>query len=354
MLQGMKSKLLPMAGVCALTMLIAAGCATRWQEVEQRISVMTFNVENLFDTTHDEGKNDYTYMPLAAKQTPEHRARCASISVEKWRDECLNLDWSKRLLERKLGALASTILANGQDGLGPDIVVLQEVENLNVLERLRSEYLVAANYGPPILVEGEDLRGIDVAFLSRLKIVGKPVLHPTQFRRIDDRARQDTRGILEATFELPGGDLMTGFAVHFPAPFHPTTLRIQSYEFLAELRATLPTGRLVFAAGDFNTIAAEKSVLDEHVAPTWTVAHRAGCRDCRGTHYYAPNDDWSFLDMILVSADAGRWALDTNATRVATGWPAQTSSAGTPQRFDPATGRGVSDHWPLAVTFERR
>ncbi|MCH2100039.1 MAG: hypothetical protein MK142_16780, partial [Pseudomonadales bacterium] len=41
------------------------------------IRIMTFNVENLFDTTHDEGKNDETYLPLSVKQSDAHRAKCA-------------------------------------------------------------------------------------------------------------------------------------------------------------------------------------------------------------------------------------------------------------------------------------
>ena len=32
---------------------------------------MTYNVENLFDTKHDEGKDDYTFLPLSFKRTSE-------------------------------------------------------------------------------------------------------------------------------------------------------------------------------------------------------------------------------------------------------------------------------------------
>lgn len=339
--------------------LALVGCATQWPAVENPITIMTFNVENLFDTAHDTNKDDFTYLPLAEKQTAEHRARCAKIRVDAWRSQCLNLDWGEATLERKLGALAATILANGEAGRGPDIVVLQEVENLSVLERLRTEHLAAAGYGPAILVEGADVRGIDVAFLSRLPLVGAPKLHPARFTQIDERARRDTRGILQATFELPDGALITGFAVHFPAPFHPTSLRVQSYQFLATLLEQLPAERFVFAAGDFNTIAAEASVLDTHVVPDWVLAHREGCAGCQGTHYYAPNDDWSYLDMVLVSSSRGAarpgpWSLIPASTRVANAWSAQSTQEGTPQRFDARTGKGVSDHWPLIVSIGRR
>src|SRR5690606_30900931 len=115
-----------------------------------------------------------------------------------------------------------------------------EVENLGVLERLRTGYLADAGYRPAILVEGDDDRGIDVAFLTRLPVSGRPKLHRIPFDGADPGRVADTRGILEATFVLPDGSLLTGFAVHFPAPFHPTDMRVAAYEFLAKLAAALP------------------------------------------------------------------------------------------------------------------
>ncbi|MFK8016449.1 MAG: endonuclease/exonuclease/phosphatase family protein [Gammaproteobacteria bacterium] len=337
------------------------GCAVAPESLttqQQSVSIMTFNVENLFDAQHDEGKDDYTYLAVAQKQTPEHKARCASITVRSWRDQCLDLDWSETSVRLKLEALASSILANSDDGRGPDILVLQEVENAAILDRLRLDHLSAAGYGPAVLVEGDDARGIDVAFLSRLPVRGEPRLHRIRFANIEARAERDTRGILQATFEMPDGALITGFAVHFPAPFHPPQLRVESYAALASLLRALPSGRAAFAAGDFNTVTAERWILDQHVARDWTLAHLAGCTDCRGTYYYAPNDDWSFLDMILVnpSLSAGGstgWALDPSRTRVARAWPQQSKPDGTPRRFDVASGLGVSDHWPLSIQLRR-
>ena len=65
-------------------------------------------------------------------------------------------------IEQKLKSIAAAIL-QVDGGRGPDILALQEIENAGVLDRLRREYLAAANYRPPVLIEGEDLRGIDVA-----------------------------------------------------------------------------------------------------------------------------------------------------------------------------------------------
>lgn len=327
-------------------------------EVRQphEVSVMTFNVENLFDNVDDEGKVDETYLSLAAKQAQEHIDACNEIAVESWRNSCLYLDWSDAAIDYKLGVIAAAIL-QVDDGRGPDIVALQEVENIGILERLRTERLAHAGYGPPILIEGQDNRGIDVAFLSRLPVVGEPQLHAIRFADHPER-EGDTRGVLQATFGLPDGGLLTGFAVHFPAPFHPTEMREVAYEHLAALRAALPDDHNVFAAGDFNTTGtevAETGILDRLARPHWIIAHEIGCKGCPGTNYYARGDSWSFLDMLLYSPARGEnatWQIRANSVHIANATDAQTTPDGTPRRFESEPFAGVSDHWPLVMTLE--
>ncbi|MEM7451495.1 MAG: hypothetical protein AAF350_08645, partial [Pseudomonadota bacterium] len=111
---------------------------------------MTFNVENLFDNTDDPGKDDHAYLPVAMKQTAAHKALCEPIEVPRWRSECLELDWSDEALEFKLEQVAAAIL-QVNDGRGPDIIALQEVENVNILKRLTRDYLGAAGYRELVL-----------------------------------------------------------------------------------------------------------------------------------------------------------------------------------------------------------
>jgi endonuclease/exonuclease/phosphatase family metal-dependent hydrolase len=357
------NKFLILAVILALTAcspapsLVPSVDASRTTGIEpepQRISIMAFNVENLFDTQDDPGKNDATYLPAAIKSEPAHIAACNLIEVERWREDCLYLDWNEQALQFKLQQLAATILAYN-DGRGPDIIALQEVENFSVLDRLRREYLGDAEYQEPVLIEGRDARGIDVAFLTRLPLVDEPELHPLDMSAIPDRA-QDTRGMLEASFELPDGTVMTGFSVHFPAPYHPIELRWTAYEQLNRLRANVPTDRVVFAAGDFNTPKREMEdtpIMDEMVRPYWTVVHEVGCDGCKGTNYWSRGASWSFLDMILVSAAPGsRWLLDVDSVEVVTMYPDQLNDDGTPKRFDLEAREGVSDHLPIAASLE--
>jgi endonuclease/exonuclease/phosphatase family metal-dependent hydrolase len=317
---------------------------------------MAFNVQNVFDNIDAPGKDDKAYLPIGDKQAEVHIAECNAIPVESWRDECLYLDWSDDAIDHKLGVVARTIQqVNG--GLGPDIIALQEIENVDILERLRTGYLADSSYLPAVLLEGTDVRGIDVAFLSRLPISGTPTLHaldlPEEFA---DRAG-DTRGLLEVTFELPDGSLLTGFSVHFPAPFHPTEMRVLAYEHLNAVRSQVPSGHNIFAAGDFNTTSIEndrEGLLERFIRPDWVVSNDL-CEGCAGTQYYSRDESWSFLDMVIFApsqnADSA-WQVRT--VEIANQLSAQVTADGTPNRYRSAPRTGVSDHWPVLMTLEPR
>ncbi len=320
------------------------------------VTVMSFNVQNLFDNHDDASKDDKAYLPIEAKQNETHITACNEIQVDSWRDECLNLDWSNLAIEVKLTALAETI-RQVNDGRGADIIAMQEVENASILEQLRTEKLDDLGYQPAILIEGTDLRGIDVAILSKLPLSAKPQLHPLKLPDFPER-EGDTRGVLQATFVLPDNSLLTAFSVHFPAPFHPTPMRVAAYQHLATLLAALPPGHHAFAAGDFNTTSAEdkrEGLLDAYARPHWTLAHDVGCSGCNGSYFYHRDSSWSFLDMILFAPARGAKTtaqIRGDSVAIANGYAPQVSENGTPERFQSTTGAGVSDHWPMVATIE--
>lgn len=327
---------------------------------------MTFNVENLFDARHDEGKLDHTFLPLSLKNTPAHRQACKRAKRQSWRDQCLTWDWSEKVLAIKLDRLARSIVRINA-GRGPDLLVLQEVENIGILRRLRTR-LGPRGYGEPILIEGHDRRGIDVAFVSRLALVGAAQLHEIPFSPGTRKRHGDTRGVLQATFALPDGRPLTAFAVHLPAPYHPQSMRAAALRFINRLRARLPARAMVVLAGDFNIAADEADktgIVEQYASPHWLVAHQIGCHQCRGTTYYQPKRQWSFLDMIWLSENLGEsaarpapWRVIADSIAVANGTAWQVSASGTPARFDPAKALagqpGLSDHWPLTVTLAQR
>ena len=340
----------------ALVLIFGLFACTQERPDVLSVTVMTFNVQNLFDNSDDPGKDDKAYLPIAAKQDESHIAACEEIDVDSWRNECLNLDWNDETINLKLNAPAATI-RQVNDGAGADIIAFQEVENASILNRLRTEKLADLGYRPAILVEGTDIRGIDVAFLSKLPLATAPVLHPLSLPEFPER-QGDTRGVLQATFTLPDGSLLTGFSVHFPAPFHPTLMRIAAYQHLAALLGALPADQHAFAAGDFNTTSKEDSregLLEQYARPHWSLAHDIGCGDCRGSYFYHGDSTWSFLDMIFFAAASGAKTtgqIRGDSVQIANHYAPQNSDTGTPEWFQSETGHGVSDHWPMVTTIE--
>jgi len=316
----------------------------------ESLSIMTFNVENLFDNQHDAGKNDETYLPLTMKKSKQHIDKCNEINVKRWRDQCLYWDWSDAVVNQKLEVVGLAI-RQVNDGQGPDIIAFQEVENIKILQRLLDEHLAGLGYQSPVLLEGKDRRGIDVALLSKLKVVDSE-LHEIDFPDADKRRVGDTRPILQSTFELPDGEKLVGFVVHFPAPFHPTSMRESAYATLNNLLDRLPADQAAFAAGDFNTTSeedAKEDMLKRWVRPIWKVAHDL-CQACPGTSYYPPRDDWSFLDMVIFRS-GGDWKI--TGSYLANETPEQVTEKGTPRRFSMPGATGLSDHWPLVMVIER-
>ncbi|MCB0408016.1 MAG: endonuclease/exonuclease/phosphatase family protein [Bdellovibrionales bacterium] len=323
-----------------------------WQTQKDDLVFMAFNVENLFDNQHDKGKSDETYLPLPKKQSKAHKKKCEKMAQKKWRHQCLAWDWSDKVVEHKLSVVAESI-RQIKNGLGPDILVLEEVENKGILKRLNQKGL---HYPTVVLIEGADKRGIDVALMSRLPLVGSASLHPIPFKGIEKAKVEDTRGILQATLKLPNGEKLTVFGVHFPAPFHPTMMREQAFEHLNRLKSRLPKDQLVMAAGDFNVPKREdekENIVDRQTKEMWIVGHKVMCQTCPGTTYYEPYDSWSFLDMILWSPvlenkEKG-WVVLRDSFRMANAYKEQVSKTGGPNSYEMETLSGVSDHWPLAV-----
>ena len=72
----------------------------------------------------------------------------------------------------------SKIIKQADSGRSPDIVVFQEVENINALQKLKSLGLKDEGYKEIVLVEGTDKRGIDVAIISKFALAGRYKISP--------------------------------------------------------------------------------------------------------------------------------------------------------------------------------
>lgn len=332
---------------------------------ENVISVMAYNVENLFDTEHDKDREDFDYLPHSKKQSDEHRKNCKESNSRNM-DTCLNMDWSEPVLQRKLERLAQVILqVNG--GLGPDILILEEVENIRVLQMLRDQYLRKSNYQTLVLIEGPDKRGIDIGLLSRLpeNTLEPAKLHLIPFKgnNLEDQAwMARSRGILQVNLILPDAETLTVFGVHFPSPQNPIYWREQAIDYLIQLKNKLPTDRMAVAGGDFNISSEEEKKVGQfrlRLAPQWQISHLIGCQGCQGTNYFNPAKSWSFLDALLFHREmsqigSAKWYVDPKSIYIPNQNKYQVSRWLTPARFSETSPSGVSDHWPIMAWLRKK
>jgi endonuclease/exonuclease/phosphatase family metal-dependent hydrolase len=317
------------------------------------VSIMNFNVENLFDNVHDNNRDDFAYLPLAQKQTPEHKATCAKINQINYRDECLKLDWNDDVVNVKLKNVAQIIL--GVEGQGPDILVMEEVENDRILGRLNKEFLAKAGYQTQILIEGPDERGIDIALLSRFPVVGTPELHKIPYVAKNDTDKiwmEKSRGILEVKLKLPNQETLTVLGAHFPSQANPRYWREQAVEFLTKMIKEKSEKGMVIASGDLN-ISHNEEIEARFFHNTFSevamVSHLVGCKKCDGSHNY--RKEWSFLDALLFSKNMGEqgatsYKLEPETITVMHSDPLHLWGR-YPKRFKPESKEGVSDHFPL-------
>ena len=307
-------------------------------------SVMSLNVDNLFDTIDDPGKDDKAYLPIEAKQSDKHKRSCNNIRVKSWKNECLYLDWDEDTKNSKLANLVNSIISYNQSG--PDILALQEVENINILNQL-FKLLEPYGYKEAQLLEGNDYRGIDTALVSKFKSLDAKLHYITFTGEFENK---DTRPILDITLEAYGKKIKI-YNVHFPSGFHDVSMRLDSLNVLQELLKghNYPS----IALGDFNVNTTEDSKLSiyESQENVWSVAHINGCGECKGSYYYNYLKKWEFLDSIFLSKDRGISYVADSINIHSTSDNAY-ADTGKPKNFNPSTKNGVSDHLPVVAKIK--
>lgn len=330
------------------------------------IKIASYNVENLFDTEDDPGKQDATFLP---KNHPSKKVECPTLRTQ-YRAQCFNTDWTHAKLEVKLRNLKAALDAQGPL---PDILALSEVENETVA-RLFAQVL---GYRNVIITDGPDERGIDVALMWRPEKVQlaaqKSLLVPGL----------TTRPILKALFRVRaaqarrvGAELVL-FVNHWPSQANPTSERIAAARVVRNEidNDTKAFGRSYNAivVGDFNSVENENPhpVGDILLDPKWKNAlkdvHELSDRSSnpmngimpKGTYNYSGR--WNRIDKIVVTAglaDGADFDVIPESFRVVA--PAFITIAKGKERIpfrcnhnsaDPRTA-GYSDHFPIVVKLK--
>jgi endonuclease/exonuclease/phosphatase family metal-dependent hydrolase len=356
--------------ILPLVLASLTGCAVSFSKkhwdlppkADNEISIMSFNVENLFDTVKTAGHDDETYLPVYMKKgDAKLRAACVKNNDSSYRqNECLSTDWTPDALEKKLTNISQVIL--GVDNNGPDNLMIMEIESDVVLKQL-NDHLGPAKYITQVIIDGPDKRGINVAFLSRFPLVGKPVLHPIPWKPENEKDREwmeRSRRILEVTVKAPNGDPITFLVGHFPSQANPTYWRQQIAQFAVDLiKAKGPNAMVVFG-GDLNISAEEEDkvhIFRDILGKGGAVSHFVGCKECQGTHNY--RGSWSFLDAqvyspALLGDGTASYQMEPQTIDVIRYNPVHLKKGKYPKRWDYDEQTGVSDHFPLYVRLKQR
>ena len=280
------------------------------------IVVASYNLENLFDATHDPGTKDWAYLPLSA---PGKLAGCQTVS-ERYRQRCLDTDWTEDRMRLKVQQMKRAL--QGAPTM-PDIIGVQEVENIHILGR----FARAVGYERFILEEGPDHRGIDVGLLYKTNNLIY-LAHTSHRITGDDFSDKPTRDILAVFFRPkrgPNDRVLAVYVNHWPSQGNPSAKRVlvaqQLKEFIRRDKNRF-RGKQFHSVvlGDFNTIAADFPHPFHTVLYTNNRSEKlADVRDVRtanlellgknaarvieplGSYFYPRKMRWQHLDRIFVS-----------------------------------------------------
>lgn len=250
--------------------------------------VMEYNVENLFDVTHDSLKADLEFLPTATR------------------------NWNQNRFWRKLIHLSQVISSAGEDQL-PDLVMLCEVENDSTLIYLtKRSPLRVAGYDY-LMTHSPDERGIDIALLYQ-----RATFKPLSFEEIEiDKTftgNRPTRNIFHITGQIQTHDTLDLFLCHMPSrssgkkltePYRKHTAKVLR-EAVEKVNTMRKTPRIVIT-GDFNDEPKDVSLSGilgagepkDSIKPTDLYNLITGKKP--GTYKY--DGKWNTLDQFIVNGN---------------------------------------------------
>ena len=318
--------------LCSLLLLPSLLCSQQGH----RLRVLVWNVENLFDTVHDEGFNDEEFLPGSERRWTSHRY------------------W------QKLTNVAKVFAAVGEDGGMPDLIGLCEVENDSVLTTLTRRSILRQLGYDYVMTHSLDQRGVDVALLYQ----------PARFRLLDSRSvrvpsrdhgLRPTRDLLYVrglVATAAGADTLHVIVVHLPSRAGgsegdrnrklaaetlwntvDSILHVPSSPLVQD--SVVPQPRLL-VMGDFN--ATRRDPIFRHAPLRLT-------DDTQALGTYSFRGYWQWIDHLLVSPailtpSPARpirlpWLLEEN----------KTYGGDMPRRTyrGPTYHGGISDHLPVLL-----
>ena len=311
---------------------ILYGCSAA--EGTDKLFVMSWNVQNLFDDI-DNGTEYYEFDPGAG-------------------------DWNYDSFSRKASAVADVISASVSGG--PDIIVMQEIENENALKYLNENCLKASCYTYSLFFPTED-SAVGTAVLSRFPI------EAANSHAVNFGGKPAGRNISDFIVSIPGdAEPLVIIINHWKSKLggaeETEGSRIEAARLLSELiriRLEEHSGA-VLAAGDFNESHDEFERIGGLYATAMANGGLAGAEElelynpwddaaCEGSYYY--DNRWETIDQFFLSEgffDGAGWdyssfsiaAVDFNST-----------VDGKPLGWRSSTNTGASDHFPILLELKK-
>jgi predicted extracellular nuclease len=325
-------------------LLIAAGfmsssCTSQKKMLRSEYTVLSYNVENLFDTVDDPKIPDEEFLPQSEKK------------------------WTNERYQKKLDDLAKVITGVNPSDY-PELIGLVEIENQTVLEDLiHTAALKSHPYGI-IHEESPDYRGIDVAFLYR-RDAFKEEWHETLPVVFADDTAFKTRDILHVVGKVKKNTVHV-FVNHWPSRIggdektEPKRILAASVlkKKVDELMTADPNARVIIM-GDMNDEPANKSLQETLGAKSpdseAKLVNLMMPDDQKGLGTYFFSGGWNMLDNLVVSKgiiNGKTIKVENNKGEIyRSDWMIFTNKNGdnTPNRSyvgDKYVG-GVSDHFPV-------
>ena len=322
------------------------------------LRVMSYNVENFFDTEDDPTHDDDSFLP-----TGEHH-------------------WTHARYQTKIQHIAEVISAVGGEAF-PDLIALMEVENATVLSDLLHRTALGEKAGyRHIITHGEDKRGINVALLYSPETFHLIASEEIPIHFPFDSLRR-TRSLLRVTGEVPSGDTLHVFVCHLPSRRGGAlaSARYRSYcctrlrEQVDSLMAQGGEGTHCLLLGDFNgdpeeasthealrsrPYTADMAVQDLPPESLLSFLHRKTKQEPPGSYCY--QGVWSQLDQahltasLLQQRERLRYVAGSAETFCRPFFTTQLSGGGAPIPWRTYGGNfyrgGYSDHFPIRLLLE--
>lgn len=277
----------------AALMLVAFFTTASAQEKKYEVySVGFYNLENLFDTIHDPGKNDYEFLPDGTNK------------------------WGTLKYTNKLKNMATVLNEMGTDvvPVGMAAVGVSEIENSRVLADLVKHEILAPRGWDFVHIEGPDKRGVDCALLYNPKLF-KPIASKlAPYTTEDNDTTYKTRGFLIVSGEM-GGEVVHIIVNHWPSRYAKSPARERAGLLVRELKDSIMKAQpdtKVLIMGDMNDDPDNKSMKSclgavrekEDVKspadlynPWWNILRKKG----HGTLKY--KGKWNLFDQIVLTGN---------------------------------------------------